>query len=430
VVGISEKDWDRLAQEKLDAEAKRQAEEDEQHALGILPLNERLPEHDDYTGVIYRMKWRYRGGRHYELSNHLGNVQVVVTDKKIAHSSGGVDWAYYTADVLSAHDQYAFGQDMEERSFERAPEKGYRYGMNGQEKDDDVASGVFSAQYWEYDSRIGRRWNVDPVVKSWESGYSCFADNPIYFIDPEGLDPDRPISNPKNGEKSGSFTYDGELKVWVAPVVNIKSDRPKNKAKEQSKQGRLNGDNFSILSTAVGIGGLLLDSYKENIYKGDYNYKTTSGVVQSVFDTKYGQQMMRRYGEAKDFFGQGKGVSKELGNVLNYSKNAQSAIKITSAIRITTKALYVAGIVLDGLQVINAYNTNDPNRHLLLIKSSTNTVIATYGLLVPGVGWVISGTYFLIDSTIGWDNASMIMGKTDMENFKITGEHILRERKF
>jgi hypothetical protein len=70
VVGISEKDWDRLAQEKLDAEAKRQAEEDEQHALGILPLNDRLPEHDDYTGVIYRMKWRYRGGRHYELCNH------------------------------------------------------------------------------------------------------------------------------------------------------------------------------------------------------------------------------------------------------------------------------------------------------------------------------------------------------------------------
>jgi RHS repeat-associated protein len=188
VVGISEKDWDRLAQEKLDAESKRQAEEDEQHALGILPLNDRLPEHDDYTGVIYRMKWRYRGGRHYELSNHLGNVQVVVTDKKIAHSSGGVDWAYYTADVLSAHDQYAFGQDMEERSFERAPEKGYRYGMNGQEKDDDVASGVFAAQYWEYDSRTGRRWNVDPIVKNWESSYACFNNNPLLFKDPNGLD--------------------------------------------------------------------------------------------------------------------------------------------------------------------------------------------------------------------------------------------------
>jgi hypothetical protein len=90
-----------------------------------------------------------------------------------------VDWAYYTADVLSAHDQYAFGQDMEERSFERAPEKGYRYGMNGQEKDDDVASGVFAAQYWEYDSRIGRRWNVDPKPNVSESLYACFGNNPI-----------------------------------------------------------------------------------------------------------------------------------------------------------------------------------------------------------------------------------------------------------
>jgi hypothetical protein len=188
VVGISEKDWDRLAQEKLDAEAKRQAEEDEQHALGILPLNDRLPEHDDYTGVVYRMKWRYRGGRHYELSNHLGNVQVVVTDKKIAHSSGGVDWAYYTADVYTASDYGAFGMEIEERGFERAPEKGYRYGMNGQEKDDDVASGVFSAQYWEYDSRIGRRWNLEPLEQKFPfiSPYAVDNCNPILYGDSDG----------------------------------------------------------------------------------------------------------------------------------------------------------------------------------------------------------------------------------------------------
>jgi hypothetical protein len=62
-----------------------------------------------YAGVKYRMKWRYRGGRHYELSNHLGNVQVVVTDKKIAHSFGGVDWAYYTADVYTARTMVRLG---------------------------------------------------------------------------------------------------------------------------------------------------------------------------------------------------------------------------------------------------------------------------------------------------------------------------------
>ena len=37
-------------------------------------------------------------------------------------------------------------------------DKGYRYGFNTQEKDDDVFIGAYTAEYWEYDSRLGRRW--------------------------------------------------------------------------------------------------------------------------------------------------------------------------------------------------------------------------------------------------------------------------------
>ena len=42
----------------------------------------------------------------------------------------------------------------------------YRYGFNGQEKSDEIGEGLTTAMYWEYDSRIGRRWNVDPIGKS------------------------------------------------------------------------------------------------------------------------------------------------------------------------------------------------------------------------------------------------------------------------
>jgi hypothetical protein len=139
----------------------------------------------DYPSIgngdgIQQYKWRYCGNRHYELCNHLGNVQVVVTDKKIPHEGTDGRWAYFTADILSVHDYYAFGQDIEERSFERGT---YRYGMNGQEKDDDIFVGAFSAQYWEYDSRTGRRWNVDPKPDISVSDYATFANNPILFQD-------------------------------------------------------------------------------------------------------------------------------------------------------------------------------------------------------------------------------------------------------
>lgn len=62
----------------------------------------------------------------------------------------------------------------------------YSYGFNGQEKDDEIANGIYSALYWEYDSRLGRRWNVDPEPYPFMSDYSCFANNPILLTDPLG----------------------------------------------------------------------------------------------------------------------------------------------------------------------------------------------------------------------------------------------------
>ena len=64
----------------------------------------------------------------------------------------------------------------------------YKYGFNGQEKDDEVSGtgSSYTAEYWQYDSRLGRRWNVDPYVKAEISGYCAFRNNPIVFVDPEG----------------------------------------------------------------------------------------------------------------------------------------------------------------------------------------------------------------------------------------------------
>jgi hypothetical protein len=66
----------------------------------------------------------------------------------------------------------------------------YRYGFNGQEKSSEIKGegNSYTADFWEYDPRIGKRWNLDPVVKPWESPYATFANNPIGNIDPNGAD--------------------------------------------------------------------------------------------------------------------------------------------------------------------------------------------------------------------------------------------------
>lgn len=65
----------------------------------------------------------------------------------------------------------------------------YRYTFNGQEQDNEVndAAGTsLTAEYWQYDSRLGRRWNLDPEPVAGISHYVCFGDNPILYQDQAG----------------------------------------------------------------------------------------------------------------------------------------------------------------------------------------------------------------------------------------------------
>ena len=66
----------------------------------------------------------------------------------------------------------------------------FRYGFQGQEHDDEVSGegNSYTAEFWQYSPRIGKRWNIDPVIKHHESPYACFANNSISFKDPFGSD--------------------------------------------------------------------------------------------------------------------------------------------------------------------------------------------------------------------------------------------------
>ena len=119
---------------------------------------------------------------------HLGNVLVTISDRHIAQDvhipANGTD--FYLADLLSATDYYAFGQPMPGRQFTLPGSTAYRFGYNGQERSTELYSGHYTAQYWEYDSRIGRRWEQDPIKISSLSPYTCFGNNPILFNDVNG----------------------------------------------------------------------------------------------------------------------------------------------------------------------------------------------------------------------------------------------------
>ncbi len=131
------------------------------------------------------IKIRTLGHKLYELSNHLGNVITTVSDVKPIDVVNGSTVDQYIADLQSSVDYFPFGAQLPGRGFSTSS---YRFGFNGQEKDNEVygEGNAYTAMFWEYDPRIGRRWNRDPFDKPWMSPYHAFSNKPIFNIDPNG----------------------------------------------------------------------------------------------------------------------------------------------------------------------------------------------------------------------------------------------------
>ncbi|HHG83378.1 MAG TPA: hypothetical protein ENJ82_01410, partial [Bacteroidetes bacterium] len=120
------------------------------------------------------------------IGDHLGNIAVVVSDRRLpadVNTDGVTD--HFASEVRSARDFYPFGMAMPERSFALS---GYRYGFQAQEMDDEISSvgNSYSAKFWQYSPRLGKRCNTDPKPSNSITSFGAFANNPIWFGDPFG----------------------------------------------------------------------------------------------------------------------------------------------------------------------------------------------------------------------------------------------------
>ncbi len=112
---------------------------------------------------------------------------------------------------------------------------GYGYGHNGQMKVNEIAGigNHYTAQYWEMDPRVGRRWNLDPKPMFGLSEYSLFNNNPIWYSDILG-------DKFKNGEQENKDNAEKD-----------KNDAAQRQAEAQKKYDdllKLNADKTAIES--------------------------------------------------------------------------------------------------------------------------------------------------------------------------------------
>ncbi|NMH85959.1 RHS repeat-associated core domain-containing protein [Flavivirga algicola] len=128
------------------------------------------------------------GDKRYELSNHLGNVLSVVSDRKLV--ADPLNFTNFTADVLTFNDYYPFGQLLPNRH-DNTPD--YRYGFQGQEMDNEVKNVDGSSVNYKYrmhDPRVGRFFAVDPLARkyAYNSPYAFSENRLIDAIELEGLE--------------------------------------------------------------------------------------------------------------------------------------------------------------------------------------------------------------------------------------------------
>ncbi len=167
----------------------------------------------------------------YNYTDHLGNVRMSYT-KNPANPS--------ELKIIEENHYYPFGlkhenYNSEEFLFEkkggnlqlRAPVVKevlpYQYKYNGKEFQDELGLNLYDFGARNYDPALGRWMNIDPLAEKgrrW-SPYNYAMDNPVYFIDPDGMWPGPGISQWIQSYAKGAWTTGSNMiKGAVAGTYN------------------------------------------------------------------------------------------------------------------------------------------------------------------------------------------------------------------
>nr|WP_202704445.1 RHS repeat-associated core domain-containing protein [Flavobacterium sp. UGB4466] len=153
--------------------------------------------------------YRFVGDKTYEFSNHLGNVLSVITDRPL-FAQNGQNYSF-NPDVLSFSDYYPFGMLVPNR---HGSSDSYRYGFQGQEKDDELKGEGNSLNYTfrMHDPRVGRFFTIDPLTHKYPfySPYHFSSNSPIMSVELEGLETSTLVK-----EKEKAIKETDAVKTWL-----------------------------------------------------------------------------------------------------------------------------------------------------------------------------------------------------------------------
>jgi RHS repeat-associated protein len=132
----------------------------------------------------------------FQYKDHLGNVRVSYAKNPVTQ----------VLEIIEENNYYPFGLKHNGYNDYLATNNKYKY--NGKELQDELGLGVYDFGARNYDPALGRWMNVDPLAEKMRrfSPYNYAFNNPIRFIDSDGMAPDDIIvllSKPQSGHQTG-----------------------------------------------------------------------------------------------------------------------------------------------------------------------------------------------------------------------------------
>ena len=152
--------------------------------LQFFPVSEGYVKH---TAGVYSYVFNY--------SDHLGNVRLCYSDT----DKNGI---IASSEIVEENNYYPFG--LKHKGYNDALPNTYKYKYNGKELQDELGLNFYDYGARNYDPALGRWMNVDPLAEKMRrhSPYNYAFNNPIYFIDPDGMQADDWINwIGKNGQQ-------------------------------------------------------------------------------------------------------------------------------------------------------------------------------------------------------------------------------------
>src|SRR5690554_5282538 len=301
-------------------------------------------------------------------------------------------------------------------------EMAYRYGFGGQEKDNEIygTGNSYTAEFWQYDPRLGRRWNIDPMSFKypWQSPYVAFNNNPIFYNDPLGLEGEEPKDGDtrvENGRNEvyvdGSWGYDasGGEEIEVVgkedPFIEGLRNRVESIESNPQKTSSPKIENWvwdmvqEIPTTELSLSMASIDALG-----GFTNAKKL--LEEGKFEVKFN-------GSKKtwsiNFFGNqhvdAEFVKSSKVRAMDIASTKTSALKVVKGVGITMNFIGL------GMTTHNAYTEISTDGYIS-IETGADAVFGIVGFLGP-VGTAVSAGYFLIKPIgMGGHNAAIKSGAT------------------